>query len=218
MLLPLCPDGSLLPMTSRSSVTALLRLANATHGPTSVHELGEGTEPPDHDHLASADRLCAFLRAYSIPIPPRVPSVAQLHTLRVVRSATRHLAEGTASRWPSVAAPLLDRYHFRLTVDGRLLPTDTGWDGFIAERLRELVLLAADPRGLRLCQAETCRWLFLDDTRNQRRRWCDMATCGSRAKMRRYRARRGGSSASLPIPAPPRARGQALPGSKERRG
>jgi predicted RNA-binding Zn ribbon-like protein len=36
------------------------------------------------------------------------------------------------------------------------------------------------------CASETCSWLFLDTSRNRRRRWCDMATCGNRAKARTY--------------------------------
>ncbi len=39
---------------------------------------------------------------------------------------------------------------------------------------------------VRECASETCTWLFLDDSRNRRRRWCDMASCGNRAKARRY--------------------------------
>jgi len=35
-----------------------------------------------------------------------------------------------------------------------------------------------------------CRYLFLDETKNGSRRWCSMAECGTRAKMRRYVARR----------------------------
>jgi predicted RNA-binding Zn ribbon-like protein len=31
-----------------------------------------------------------------------------------------------------------------------------------------------------------CGWLFVDRSRNGNRRWCDMRTCGSRDKMRRY--------------------------------
>jgi predicted RNA-binding Zn ribbon-like protein len=34
-----------------------------------------------------------------------------------------------------------------------------------------------------------CGWAFYDGSRNRSSRWCDMATCGSRAKMRAYRAR-----------------------------
>jgi len=43
---------------------------------------------------------------------------------------------------------------------------------------------------LRQCATpDSCGWLFYDDTKNARRRWCAMATCGTSAKMREYRAR-----------------------------
>jgi predicted RNA-binding Zn ribbon-like protein len=35
-----------------------------------------------------------------------------------------------------------------------------------------------------------CRYLFVDETKNGSRRWCSMADCGTRAKMRRFVARR----------------------------
>ena len=38
------------------------------------------------------------------------------------------------------------------------------------------------------CPGHDCGWLFLD--RTGRRRWCSMAACGSREKMRRMYARR----------------------------
>jgi predicted RNA-binding Zn ribbon-like protein len=34
-----------------------------------------------------------------------------------------------------------------------------------------------------------CGWLFLDTSKNGRRRWCDMRVCGNRAKARRHRQR-----------------------------
>jgi len=43
---------------------------------------------------------------------------------------------------------------------------------------------------VRECQAEGCAWLFLDLSRNRSRRWCDMAVCGNRDKVRRFRAAR----------------------------
>lgn len=43
---------------------------------------------------------------------------------------------------------------------------------------------------VRQCPApEGCGRLFLDTTRSGTRRWCSMATCGNRAKNRRYHAR-----------------------------
>jgi predicted RNA-binding Zn ribbon-like protein len=43
---------------------------------------------------------------------------------------------------------------------------------------------------LRACDSETCRWLFLDTSKNHTRRWCDMKVCGNRMKARRFQARR----------------------------
>ena len=39
---------------------------------------------------------------------------------------------------------------------------------------------------VRFCEAPDCEWLFLDHSRNRSRRWCDMASCGNRAKARRH--------------------------------
>ncbi len=41
----------------------------------------------------------------------------------------------------------------------------------------------------RICANDGCRWVFEDTSRGGRRRWCDMTTCGNRAKVRRYRSR-----------------------------
>jgi predicted RNA-binding Zn ribbon-like protein len=41
----------------------------------------------------------------------------------------------------------------------------------------------------RICANDTCRWIFFDESRSGQRRWCDMATCGNRAKAQRHRAR-----------------------------
>lgn len=43
---------------------------------------------------------------------------------------------------------------------------------------------------VRICEAaDSCRWLFLDLSRNRSRRWCDMTVCGNREKSRRHQAR-----------------------------
>jgi len=48
-------------------------------------------------------------------------------------------------------------------------------------------LLTSDDLALvRQCASETCAWLFVDRTKNHRRRWCDMRICGNRDKARRY--------------------------------
>jgi predicted RNA-binding Zn ribbon-like protein len=42
---------------------------------------------------------------------------------------------------------------------------------------------------VRFCADETCTHPFLDRSRTKQRRWCDMASCGDRAKVRRFRGR-----------------------------
>lgn len=43
---------------------------------------------------------------------------------------------------------------------------------------------------VRACASKTCEWLFLDESKNHRRRWCDMTKCGNRAKVKRFYTRR----------------------------
>jgi predicted RNA-binding Zn ribbon-like protein len=84
-------------------------------------------------------------------------------------------------------------------------------EGGVRPRLREngeLALVAADPgdpasllllhvldamgsglwRRFRLCDDPDCRASFFDASKGGGRRWCSMARCGSRSKMRRFRS------------------------------
>jgi len=51
------------------------------------------------------------------------------------------------------------------------------------------LLTSPEAQRLSLCAADDCGWLFIDGSRNHSRRWCDMADCGNRAKVRRFRDR-----------------------------
>jgi predicted RNA-binding Zn ribbon-like protein len=52
------------------------------------------------------------------------------------------------------------------------------------------LLTSATMAHVRMCESDTCRWLFLDTSKNHTRRWCDMKICGNRMKARRFSARR----------------------------
>jgi len=52
------------------------------------------------------------------------------------------------------------------------------------------LLTSDDVSRLRECAGEGCSWLFLDSSRNGRRKWCSMSSCGNRAKAKRHYARR----------------------------
>lgn len=48
------------------------------------------------------------------------------------------------------------------------------------------LLASPDLANVRECAAETCGWLFLDNSKSHSRRWCDMKVCGNRDKARRF--------------------------------
>ena len=49
------------------------------------------------------------------------------------------------------------------------------------------LLTSAKMERLRRCGNSTCYWLFIDETKNHSRRWCEMASCGNIVKVRRHR-------------------------------
>jgi predicted RNA-binding Zn ribbon-like protein len=59
-------------------------------------------------------------------------------------------------------------------------------------RLAEVIareLTQEDKERLRVCANDECRWVFRDNSPAGRRKWCDMGTCGNRAKAARHRER-----------------------------
>ena len=51
------------------------------------------------------------------------------------------------------------------------------------------------PDAVGLCASEACGWVFLNPA--HRRRWCSMAICGNRAKVRRFAERRRGEEIAV---------------------
>ena len=51
------------------------------------------------------------------------------------------------------------------------------------------LMLKAQIRRIRRCANAECMWLFIDQSKTNTRRWCDMGSCGNRAKSRRHYAR-----------------------------
>ncbi len=52
------------------------------------------------------------------------------------------------------------------------------------------LLASSDVAHVRTCSSPTCRWFFLDTSKNHHRRWCSMKQCGNRAKARKFYARK----------------------------
>lgn len=135
----------------------------------------------------------------------RLPRAAHRRTalMREVEDLRHHLHELFAARVDGLSPPAdavrgLDRWlHLAwasqsLGADGHLHWHADARDAWLP--LKRIALDALDLLGdpatsrLRRCANTTsCGWLFLDTSKNQRRRWCAMETCGTIEKMQRYR-------------------------------
>jgi hypothetical protein len=166
-------------------VTALLEVANARHGP-GAHE---GPPASEHDHLATAEEARAYL-AEVVDVPAGLPTEDELARLRELAALPFALEGSPESDWRPRLAEIAGRYLFRFNESGDVEPVAAGWDAFGARLVPALFELAKVRARLHRCANPSCRWLFVDESKNHSRVWCDMGTCGSRAKMTRYRSRR----------------------------
>lgn len=99
------------------------------------------------------------------------------------------------------ATPLLNRAaaNARLVLsfeeDGRadLIADSTGVDrvaGVVLAIVFETMVAGTWER-LKACLNDECSWAFYDHSRNRSGKWCTMAVCGNRMKVRSYRERHG---------------------------
>jgi predicted RNA-binding Zn ribbon-like protein len=160
---------------------------------------GHFTECLDDPHW-----LRSFLRYWKLCIPPG--NTAARQALRELRALLRQLVEKSAapgSLSPADVARLND--WLGVPVVPRLVqsqsgfalaltPAETGWQAEVAGIARGFAdSLIRERRGhLKICANEDCRWIFVDRTKGNVRRWCSDATCGNRDRVRRARAKSGG--------------------------
>lgn len=132
-------------------------------------------------------------------------AAAALVDARRVRGALRALAERgpTSERVRSEGLIEINRVLGRsagtrrveLRADGAFIRTFVPVGDAFAGLVIPIVESAADALILgelarvRRCADPRCLRVFFDNTKNGRRRWCDMATCGNRAKAARHRAK-----------------------------
>lgn len=178
-----------------ASIDALLQWAALTgrFTPRDLAALGRlaaASPAAARQALGRARQLREALHATLVPLLQgrSVPAAAlqQLDRLRLAaarRCTLQARADGVAAR-PALPGSGLD------------LVADT----VLADALR--LLEAPDLPRLRVCAGSHCGWLFLDQSKAGRRRWCDMATCGAAHKAQQFRQRAAAAPSSSPSPTP----------------
>lgn len=91
--------------------------------------------------------------------------------------------ETRAAQEERLLEPEADGYAWRWRADNP--DTITHRIAFAAADLLTSPLLGR----VHVCPGEDCAWLFLDTSRSGRRVWCSEETCGTRNRVRRWRAR-----------------------------
>ena len=97
---------------------------------------------------------------------------------------------------------ILEQHFYAAALHRRLLAGEShlewSWSGverqaeiplWMLAQAASILLVSSDAELIKDCGDPTCRWLFLDVSKNHTRRWCDMKTCGNRMKARRHHAR-----------------------------
>lgn len=138
----------------------------------------------DLDLIADRDGLATWTaaRGLDVQIAPGDEDVA-----RRFREALRAALAGDEID----LAPFADAA--RLTLQGLdLVSRADGIDGLIGVLLATLHDARVDGTLARfkVCANGDCRWAFYDASKNRSARWCAMAVCGNRAKVRAHRSRR----------------------------
>lgn len=191
-------------MASHLAATALLTSAPVDLCLSFANTLGwRGREKPT-ERLGDAPDLAAWLAAHSRIVP--APSIhvdqevhAQALTLR--EAIYRVFSSLAAGREPPSAdvsvlndalAAAPSRRGVARWENTFAWQVDYGEHAGAAALLSPVLWSAADLLvsgrldRVRQCANPECLWLFLDDSRSGARRWCDMASCGNRAKARRH--------------------------------
>jgi predicted RNA-binding Zn ribbon-like protein len=177
--------------------TLCLDLANSTDWDDRLQPV----DPEHNDVLRSPSMLDAWSRRLGLLAVP-VLDVDELDRVRDLRASLHRLFSAVADASEPEPADLLTLHasFAEATGVGELAAGDQAWRWMWPDdeprRARfaiavDAVALLGDPERLprvTRCPGHECGWLFLD--RSGRRRWCSMATCGSREKMRRLYARR----------------------------
>lgn len=152
------------------------------------------------EKLGSPDSLAAWLKKRGLLSGSEPLAAEDLDRALELREALRGMLRANngdrVGREPFEAFDRLSggaKLSVRLEGDGsaHLEPTGSGLDaaiGRLAAIVYESEVAGTWPR-LKACSADDCQWAFYDASRNRSGTWCDMTSCGNRAKVRAFRQR-----------------------------
>jgi len=160
---------------------------------------------PTGDALADPAAAASWAALVGAPLDaePHAQALTRARALRVcVHDMFRSVAHGRRPAAGDLGG--LGQIYATALRTARLAPTGSTYefvwpsggelDDLLARAAASAVELLTDGPLDRVGECPSCGWLFLDTSRNGRRRWCSMETCGARVKARRHYAARTGTT------------------------
>jgi len=149
------------------------------------------------DELTSIDALAAWLHNHDFNVDTTSLTDESLQLFLRIREGLRALVMVNSGELPektalkgmeSVAQGL--GLGFQVGSDGSLsaVPSGNGLERAAGKLL--LIAYRSMIEGtwarLKACSSDTCRYAFYDNSKNHTGKWCSMAVCGNRNKVRKY--------------------------------
>ncbi|TQV70656.1 CGNR zinc finger domain-containing protein [Denitrobaculum tricleocarpae] len=149
-----------------------------------------------HEKLTGPKDLAIWCRAVSLGKRPDLDDPAAMGELKAFRASLRWLFLAAISGEKPKKSDLI-RFNQVLDFRTPLAPLAVRRGAFAYSKdlsVAQTVGLSAlatltlpqEIERVEICPSKDCGWLFLDESKNRRRRWCAMETCGNRAKARRH--------------------------------
>jgi len=170
-----------------------------------------GNTEPDGDLFSDYYRILQWCRHLEILTNDDVERLSQIANSRPedkqtafenivrLRDANYRILSAVAHKQPPVKADteILNQVLTEALPHLKLIPTDERFtwewekdldsmEWMVWSIARSTAELLTSNQVQRIRQCDGCYWMFMDTSRNGLRRWCDMKTCGNRAKARRH--------------------------------
>ncbi|HYJ69587.1 MAG TPA: CGNR zinc finger domain-containing protein [Nocardioidaceae bacterium] len=155
------------------------------------HPSRDGTK----DDLVAPNALEGWLAEHDLLLEGTDLSERDHARVLRLRTALRTALDGNR---PAADDPRADPFAVSLRVEldphqgPRLAPSQTGVDYAIGQLCAAAfrIALTGEWKRLRACAADDCQWIFYDQSRPGRGRYCSPYSCGNRVKTRAYRQRK----------------------------
>jgi len=130
-----------------------------------------------HEKIETNEDLAVWLHALGMEKASQPATIAEFHAFR---KDLRTFFRSDGTKKLATLRATLHKVDFQGGIER--LPIL----GLASISALSIMMDARERERIKTCPGENCGWMFIDETKNGRRTWCLMETCGNRAKAARH--------------------------------